>query len=43
MQFMTESSFFQNEVIFVQINELDRISHAQVEFNYSLRQTQKAF
>ena len=29
------SSFFQNEEIFVQLNELDRITHARIGFNYS--------
>ena len=32
--------FFQNEVIFVQLDkldELDSITHAQIEFNYSLK------
>ena len=36
--------FFQNEVIFVQLdelNELDKITHALIGFNYSLTQAQK--
>ena len=37
---------FQNEVILVQLDELDkldRITHAWIGFNYSLTQAQKAF
>ena len=36
--------FFQNEEIFVQLDELDeldRITHAWIGFNYSLTQAQK--
>ena len=38
--------FFQNEEIFVQLDELDefdRIIHAWIGFNYSLTQAQKTF
>ena len=38
--------FFQNEDIFVQLDELDKldgITHARVGFNYSLPQAQKTF
>ena len=38
------SSFFQNKVIFVQLDELDelnRITHAWTGFNYSLTQAQQ--
>ena len=37
---------FQNEEIFVQLDELDeldRITHAWIGFNYSLTQAQKTF
>ena len=40
------SSGFQNEDIFVQLDELDeldKITHAWIGFNYSLTQAQKAF
>ena len=36
-------TFFQNEEIFVELDELDeldRITHAWIEFNYSLTQAQ---
>ena len=38
--------FFLNEVILVQLDELeelDRITHAWIGFNYSLKQGQKTF
>ena len=38
--------FFQNEDIFVQLDELDlldKITHACIVFNYSLTQVQKTF
>ena len=38
--------FFQNEETFVQLDELDeldRITHAWIGFNYSLTQVQKTF
>ena len=38
--------FFQNEEIFVQLDELDeldRITHAWIGFNYSLIQAEKTF
>ena len=40
------SSFFQNEEIFVQLDkldELDRITHARITFNYNLTQARKTF
>ena len=42
----SRSSFFQNEVIFVELDELDKldkITRAGIEFNYSLTQDQKMF
>ena len=44
--FAFQSSFFQNEDIFVQLDELyeiDNITHAWIWFNYSLTQAQKTF
>ena len=35
--------FFQNEGIFIQLDELDRINHVSIGFKYSLTQTQKTF
>ena len=40
---ISDSSFFQNEEIFIQLDELDRITHAWIGFNYSITQTQKTF
>ena len=37
------SRFFQNEDIFIQLDELDKITHALKGFNYSLTQAQKPF
>ena len=42
----SQSRFFQNEVILVQLDELDesdRITHAWIGFNYGFRQAQKTF
>ena len=39
-----KTSFFQNKEIFVQLDKLDkfnRITHAWIGFNYSLKQAQK--
>ena len=39
-------TFFQNEVIFVQLDELDKfdtLTHAEIGFNYSLTQAQETF
>ena len=33
---ISQSSFVQNEVILAQLDELDRMTHAWIEFNYSL-------
>ena len=35
--------FFQNEEILIQLDELDRITHAGIGFNYSPTQAQKTF
>ena len=40
------SSFFQNEVIFIQLDELDEldsVTHEWIGFSYSLTQAQKTF
>ena len=34
---------FQNEYIFVQLDELDRITYGQIEFSNNLTQAQKTF
>ena len=40
---LTYTSFFQNKEIVAQLKELDRITQAWMEFNYSLMQAQKTF
>ena len=43
---LTINAFFQNEEIFVQLDELDkldRITRSRIGFNYSLTQAQKTF
>ena len=39
--FVDLSFFFQDEEIFIQLDELDKITHAWIGFNYSLTQAQK--
>ena len=40
---MAHSIFFENEEIFVQLDEVDRITRTWIGFNYSLTQAQKTF
>ena len=46
LQMILKYSFFQNEEIFVQLDELDELNsiiHAWIEFNYSLTQARKTY